>query len=417
MARASKRRLPNVALLVETTRSYGRNVLRGIGDYARVHGPWLFFLPTEVPITAVPPADEWDGDGIIAQPRQDQPFVEQLATCGKPVVSLSGPPGAGGLPAVRANQEAVAGLAIDHFRDRGFARLAYCGVPGERGWPPTGALFQRHAEELGLQCDVYRPSLERAARTLRITEMGKWLRSLKAPVGLLAANDLRAREVLDACRQAGVLVPDEVAVLGVNDDDLICEMANPPLSSVVHNARRIGYESAAMLHRLMSGKKVLADIVVDPLGVKARQSTDLLATEDVEVAKAMRFIRENACQGIRVEDVLDQVALSRRALEKRFRRAVGRPPHVEIRRVQLDQVKELLGTTEYKLEKIAQITGFSSAQYLAGLFHRTVHMTPGAWRQAARAGARAPREESRNGDALDEKTFTQNRSPSEVGLD
>jgi LacI family transcriptional regulator len=161
-------------------------------------------------------------------------------------------------------------------------------------------------------------------------------------------------------------------------------MANPPLSSVAHNARRIGYEAAAMLDRLMGGKKIAADIVVDPLGVHARQSTDLLAIEDPEVAGAMRFIREHACEGIRVQDVLEQVTLSRRALEKRFRLAVGRAPHVEIRRVQLERVKELLVTTDYKLERIAEITGFSTAQYLAGLFHRVMKMTPGSWRQAGR---------------------------------
>jgi LacI family transcriptional regulator len=172
----------------------------------------------------------------------------------------------------------------------------------------------------------------------------------------------------------------------VNDDEMICEMANPPLSSVIHNARRIGYEAAAMLHRLMAGKKVMADIVVDPLGVHARQSTDLLAIEDPEIAAAVRFIRENACASIRVDDVLEQVALSRRAMEKRFRAAVGRPPHMEIRRVQLERVKELLVTTDYKLEKIAELTGFSTAQYLAGLFHRVVKVTPGAWRAAGRAG-------------------------------
>jgi len=202
----------------------------------------------------------------------------------------------------------------------------------------------------------------------------------------LAGNDLRAREVLDACRLAALHVPEEIAVLGVNDDELICEMANPPLSSVIHNARRIGYEAASMLDRMMQGKKVMADLVVDPLGVKSRQSTDLLAIEDPEVAKAVRFIRENACQGIRVEDVLQQVALSRRALEKRFRAAVGRPPHMEIRRVQLERVKELLVGSAFKLEKIAEMTGFSSAQYLAGLFHRVVKVTPGAWRHAGRAG-------------------------------
>src|SRR5690606_40662129 len=132
--------------------------------------------------------------------------------------------------------------------------------------------------------------------------------------------------------------------------------ANPQLSSVDYNARRIGYEAAGMLDRLLNGRKVATDIIVDPLGVRSRQSTDLLAIEDTEVARAVRFIRENACQGIRVEDVLDQVALSRRSLEKRFRQAVGRPIHMEIRRVQLERVKELLASSDYKLERIAQIT-------------------------------------------------------------
>jgi LacI family transcriptional regulator len=391
MAKRSSRHIPRVALLIETTRSYGRNVMRGVGDYARIQGPWIFHLPTEGPATSMPAKDEWDGDGIIAQPRQDIPFLKQLASCGVPVVSLSGPPGTGGLPAVRANQEAVAELAMNHFRERGFTRFAYCGSPREKVWPPTGQLFQRLAQNAGYHCESYQPAYEDQARTLRLNLMAKWLRALPKPIGLLAAHDLRAREVLDACRLAGLHVPEEIAVLGVNDDELICEMANPPLSSVMHNARRIGYEAAAMLHRLMVGKKVIADIVVDPLGVKTRQSSDLLAIEDPEVAIAVRFIREHACEGIHVEDVLDQVALSRRALEKRFRTAVGRPPHMEIRRAQLERVKELLVGSDYKLEKIAEITGFSSAQYLAGLFRRMMSMPPGAWRPAGGAGGRPPR--------------------------
>jgi LacI family transcriptional regulator len=380
-----RRLLPNVALLVETTRSYGRNVLQGIGDYARIHGSWVFFLTTDVPLQDVPSKDEWDGDGIIAQPHQDQRFIRELSARGVPVVSLSGPPGAG-LPAVIANQSAVAELAMTHFRERGFVRFAYCGSPRERVWPPTGELFRKLAEAGGYSCDVYQAAYAPETRTLRLEQMAAWLKPLRKPIALLAGNDTRAREVLDACRLAGLHVPEEIAVLGVNDDELICEMANPPLSSVVHNARRIGYEAAAMLDRLMQGKKVVADLVIDPLGVKTRQSTDLLAIEDPEVAKAVRFIREHACEGIRVDDVLDQVALSRRTLEMRFRDAVGRPPHVEIRRVQLERVKELLVTSDFKLDRIAELTGFSTAQYLAGLFHRVVNMTPGAWRQAGRAG-------------------------------
>ena len=391
MGKRAKRRPPNVALLIETARSFPRNVVRGVGDYARIHGKWLFYLPAQMPVRSLPSKDEWDGDGIIAQTHRDDAFVKQLAESGVPVVSLTGPPGAGGLHSVRPNQDAVAELAMNHFRDRGFTRFAYCGVPADRIWPPTGEVFKRLAERGGNTCDLYLPAMDPGARTLRLAHLAEWLKSLGKPIALLAASDGRAREVLDACRLANIHVPEEIAVLGVNDDEMICEMSNPPLSSVIHNARRVGYEAAAMLDRLMAGKKVVADIVVDPLGVRCRQSTDLLAIEDPEISKAVRFIREHACEGIRVDDVLDQVALSRRALEKRFRTAVGRPPHVEIRRAQLERVKELLVGSDFKLEKIAEVTGFSSAQYLAGLFHRVMKMTPGAWRAAGRAGAATPR--------------------------
>ncbi len=391
MSARGRKRIPSVALLIETTRSYGRNVMRGIGEYARVYGPWLFYLPNDARIKALPERGDWTGDGIIAQPHQHMPFVNELAACGVPVVSLSGPPGAGGLPAVRVNMEAVAELALKHFSDRGYQRVAYCGIPSEHLWPPTGRFFAELAQRAGLSCDVYLPAFHPDALTLRLTHLADWLKSLKKPIGLLAANDLRAREVMDACRLVGLHVPEEVAVLGVNDDELICDMSMPAISSVIPNARRVGYEAAAMLDRMMQGKKIVADVVVDPLGVKSRQSTDLLAIEDPEVAKVVRFIREHATEGIRVEDVLDQVAMSRRSLEKRFRASVGRPVHVEIRRVQIERVKELLVTTDYKLERIAELTGFSTAQYLAGLFHRIVKMTPGAWRAAGRSGV-APTE-------------------------
>src|SRR5439155_24236222 len=209
--------------------SYGRNVRRGTGDYSRVHGPWIFHLPTEMPVTEVPPKDEWDGDGIIAQPRQDMVFVKQLAEGGIPVVSLSGPPGTGGLPAVRANQDAVAELAINHFRERGFTRFCYCGAPREKVWPPTGQIFKKLAESAGYACYQYLPAFEEEARTLRLNHLALWLKPLPKPLALLARDDLRAREVLDACQIAGLHVPEEIAVLGVNADELICELANPSL--------------------------------------------------------------------------------------------------------------------------------------------------------------------------------------------
>src|SRR5688500_16169926 len=300
MSKRTKRRLPNVALLIETSRSYGRNVLRGIADYARIHGPWIFHLSVDAPMRTIPPKGEWDGDGIIAQPHQDKKLLKQLTDSGLPCISLSGPPGFSGLPAVRVNQEAVPKLALGHFRQRGFIRFAYCGRPSERFGPRTGETFKLMAEEAGFTCDSFEPAYDDVAETPhRLAPMADWLRTLKKPTALLAGNDAKAREVLDACRLAGLHVPEDIAVLGVNDDELICELANPPLSSVIHNARRVGYEAAAMLNRLMQGQKVTGDVVVDPRGVHSRQSTDLLASEDPEIATLVRFIPHDAGSGLR----------------------------------------------------------------------------------------------------------------------
>lgn len=381
-------RFHNIALLVEPVRAYGRQILRGISDYAKVHGPWLFYLPGD-DFDQMPDPTEWDGDGIIAQPHQNEKFIEQLKARGVPVVSLSGPPNNGYCPTVLANQHGVVEQAIQHFRERGFTKFGYCGDADVNPWSRIGTLFMDKLAELGFECQQYDPAEEATERNQRLMHLARWLRSLPKPTALLAKSDSQAREVLDACRIECLQVPDEVAVLGVNNDDLICELANPPLSSVIHNARRIGYEAAALLDKMLNKQPIeTMDISVDPMGVKSRQSTDLLAIEDGEVAKAVRYIRENASHGIRVQDVLGQVAVSRRALEMRFRNIVGRPPHEEIRRVQLQRVKDLLVTTDYKLERVAEMCGFSTAQYLAGLFHRETGMTPGTYRRQGRPGGK-----------------------------
>ncbi|MDB5326066.1 MAG: transcriptional regulator [Phycisphaerales bacterium] len=381
-------RFHNIALLIEPVRAYGRQILRGVSDYAKVHGPWLFYLPSDE-FDAMPDPHEWEGDGIIAQPHQNSKFIDQLKASGVPVVSLSGPPGNGYCPTVLPNHHGVVEQAIQHFRERGFTKFGYCGDADVSPWSRIGALFIEKLAELGFDCHQYDPAAEEVERNQRLTHLARWLRSLPKPTALLAKSDSQAREVLDACRIECLQVPDEVAVLGVNNDDLICELANPPLSSVIHNARRIGYEAAAMLDKMLNKQPIeTMDISVDPMGVKSRQSTDLLAIEDIEVAKAVRYIRDNASHGIRVQDVLGQVAVSRRALEMRFRNVVGRPPHEEIRRVQLQRVKDLLVTTDYKLERVAELCGFSTAQYLAGLFHRETGMTPGTFRRQGRPGGK-----------------------------
>jgi LacI family transcriptional regulator len=216
-------------------------------------------------------------------------------------------------------------------------------------------------------------------------EIGQWLLALPRPVGVMACYDIRARHVLDACRRVGLAVPDQVAVIGVDNDEFLCDLSDPPLSSVAPDTRRTGYEAAALLDRLMSGRERRRGqaIFVEPLGVVARRSTDVLALGDADVSAAVRFIREHACDGIAVKDLLAEVPLSRRVLEDRFRKLLGRTPHDEIARVRFERVRQLLRETRLPLAEIARRSGFRNAEYLATAFRRQLGTSPNAYRKSA----------------------------------
>jgi LacI family transcriptional regulator len=178
-------------------------------------------------------------------------------------------------------------------------------------------------------------------------------------------------------------VPEQVAVIGVDNEELLCRLCDPPLSTVVPNARRVGYEAAQLLDRMMSGARAPRhEVLVPPVGTVARQSTDTLAIDDPEVAAALRYIRERAPDGIRVEDVLRHVPISRSLLERRFRRAVGRSPHAEIRHVQVRRAAQLLGETDLPLKRIAELAGFAHMEYLSYVFKRATGQTPRDYRRS-----------------------------------
>jgi LacI family transcriptional regulator len=239
--------------------------------------------------------------------------------------------------------------------------------------------------EAGHEARSFVPAATAADVAAQAADLRRWLRELPKPVGIMACYDIRGQQVLDACRSAGLAVPAEVAVIGVDNDELLCDLASPPLTSVVPNAHRTGYEAAGLLDRLMAGKRVAAaPTLIAPLGVAARQSTDVLAVDDREVARAVQFIREHACDGINVGDVLRVVPLSRRVLEMRFQRLLGRTPREEILQARLGRVKQLLGETDLPLYLIAERTGFEHVEYLSVVFRREAGTTPSAFRAAAR---------------------------------
>jgi LacI family transcriptional regulator len=377
------KRPPKVALLVETSNAYARGLLSGVEDYIRSHGPWSIFL-AEHGRGDLPPKwlRGWDGDGILARV-ENVHIAEVLAAATQPVVDLSSRRLLPGVPAVTTDNTAIAKLALQHFAERGYKQLAYCG-DDRFGWSQErGQWFTQLAAARKLPCRTYLPTGKDLSDSDAETEaIAAWLVSLPKPIGIFACYDARGQQVLDACRRAGLSVPEEIAVLGVDNDELLCALSPPPLSSVIPNPKRTGWTAAALLDKRMRGEAVPPDIVyIEPIGVAARQSSDTLAVDDPQIARALRFIREHACSGIGVGEVLQACPMGRRSLEHRMKAIINRSPHEEIFRVRMNVAKELLAGTKLKVSEVAERCGFANVEYLSGAFRRATQLSPTEYRK------------------------------------
>src|ERR1700722_6090101 len=334
-----------VALIYDATRAYDLKVVTGVAAYLQGGSGWSIYIE-ETPLKdqRLPDLRSWKGDGVIAN-FDDQRVAKAVIQSRLPAVAFGSGYGWYGpkthIPYFFTNNQAIARLAAEHFLDRGFSHFAYCGYPRTpiNGWSEERELaFRKQLRDRRFECHVYRArqtadgGREPAQQALRV-----WLESLPKALALMAATDNRGRQVLEACRSSGLRVPGEVAVIGVDNDELLCRLSTPLLTSIEQGARRIGYEAAGLLDRIMSGERPrYRRFVIDPLGVVTRRSTDIFAAQDPLVERAMAFVRDRASEGIKVPDVVKAVAVSRSWLELCFKVSVGRTLHGAIRHVQLD---------------------------------------------------------------------------------
>ncbi|MDE3068671.1 MAG: XylR family transcriptional regulator [Verrucomicrobiota bacterium] len=383
-----------VALLIDFSRGYGRRILLGVAKFAREHHEWSVQSEEWRWTDAIPHwIQNWNGDGIIAwvETARQAAVIQGLDM---PAVDVRGSAAGCALPLVDTENQAVANLAVEHFMQRGFRHYAFCGFAGANYSDTRSRWFQDRLARLGVTCAVYHPP--EAPRDLRSIELEKrgllhqahlarWLKSLPKPVGLMACNDIRGQQVVNACRRCGLLVPEEVAVIGVDNDEIFCELSDPPLTSVQVDTLRIGYEAAALLERMMAGEKPpVRPLLVPPPGIVTRRSTDVLATDDRQLAAGTRYLRQHLFESLTVNDVARAAGMSRRVFERRFAAQVGRPPKAEALRLRLERVKELLTDTDWPLAQIAEKTGFKYSQHLHELFARKTGITPGRFRIRAR---------------------------------
>ena len=384
-------RRPHVALIVETSTAYGRRVLHGITHYVRSHQPWSVFLEQRA-LTTKPPEwiEGWRGDGVISR-ATNAVLAEALVRSNVPVVDLTDRYDDKGFPLILSDDSAIGRLAAEHLLERGFRLLAFCGFERESWSHRRYVAFEATARLGGATCTLYETpwyGADTADWEDEQAHLITWLRSLPTPVGVMACNDVRGQHVIDACGRIGLAVPEEVAVIGVDNDDLLCELCDPPLSSVIANPERIGYLAAELLDAIIQGapRPVGSHRVqlVAPLGIATRQSTDIAAIDDPEIALAVKIIRENACKGMAIHDLLARVPLSRSVLERQLRRYLGLSPQMLIRQIQIKRIQQLLVETDLTLDQIGPLTGFKHHEHMCVVFKREVGLTPGALIRPAR---------------------------------
>jgi LacI family transcriptional regulator len=369
---------PVVALLVETSNAFSRELLHGVRDWMRAHGSWAIHL-SEQGRGNQPPSwlRSWRGNGIIAR-IENETIASAVRACGLPTVNVSASGLGPEFPAVISDSAAIAEQAATHLLERGLRHFGYCGDARFTWSQRHGDNFVTALRHRGHTCSVFPAATGDAADWRREqAKLARWLKSLPKPVGVMACYDIRGQQVLDVCRALGLRVPEDVAVIGQHNDELLCELCDPPLSSVIPNARRAGSEAAALLDRLMRGRAVTRKrIEVPPIGIATRQSTDLVAVEDERLARAMRFIREHAHEVIGVEEIARAAGMSRSLLERKFREAFGRSPWDQVMQLRLRQAEQLLSQTRLSIAEIAERTGFGTPEYFSAAFRKLTGISP-----------------------------------------
>jgi LacI family transcriptional regulator len=378
--------MKRILLIVETSRSYGRDIMAGISRFALEHGDWSIHFDDRGLLEE--PADwlrHWKGDGIIS--RTAIPSLQRILTQKRcPLVELHG--NAKTHPSeVRICDKTLGEMAANYFIERGFQYFGFysCSTPW---WVHSRCfVYEKTITRRGFSCNIYSGHSDKASMLHPVWEnrfekpLRQWLASLPKPIGIWVVTDHQAVRVLEGCRDLQLRVPEDVAILGTSNDNLICNLTSPPLSSIDVNGISIGYEAARLLQLKMDGFKPTGlPIHVLPLQVITRQSTDVIAIPEPDVAAALALIREQACKRINVSKIVEEIGISRRSLERYFAKYLNRSPHDEILRVRINQAKILLRATVLSITAIARKTGFTNRDYFISAFHHNTGITPQVYR-------------------------------------
>lgn len=390
-----------IALCIEQTSNHTRGIARGVSLYAQTHGPWVFSIIEKQAggELIAPPLNNYkgfDSDGIIAYTHETAVLAE-LLQFGVPVVNTTQTTASDlDVPYVSSDDQALGRLVANYFINRGFGKFAFF---GSASYSPCSFLrgvgFKEELEAKGFSASIFSglgdPPSKKIDWNRDREKVAQWIKSMDHPLALFADNDSCGRILADVCRELDIHVPEEVAIIGANNDELICEFSNPHLSSVALAKEQVGFEAAELVEQLILQKKTPAlPILVPPLGITTRRSSAIFAVDDPHVAKVLNYIYTYAGKAIGVEDILKEVPLCRRTLEVRFRNAIGRSPYEEIRRAHVERAKKLLAETHLPLDRIAEASGFSETKHFYLNFRKETGLSPTQYRKKFKSIATCP---------------------------
>lgn len=380
---------PRVAIFVDMLGGYGRAVLAGIASYVRTHKPWTISGNPERAVAPIRDLRHWDGDGIIAQ-AYTPGMAALLREITIPTVNVSQRLPRSEVPSVLCDDDAVGRMGAKYLVDRGFRNFGFAGFAGHRYSVQRAAGFVAELREAGFVCHAYESSPVEMARgrwRSELQRLGQWISGLPKPTAVMCCNDVRARHVAQVCLDNSLRVPEEIALLGADNDELICEMSNPPLSSVDLRVKTIGYAAAELLDAMMNGAaKPTTPTLIPPAGIVTRVSSDVLAIDDTDVAAALRFIRENAFRTITIDEVVAATGSGRRQLERRFARSLNRTIGAQVTLAHIERARQLLIDTDLNTTEVASRCGYRYLQQFNEMFRRHTGFTPARFRKRYRMG-------------------------------
>lgn len=375
----------NIALLLNTNKTFERKIIEGIGQYIQsTKINWTVHFEEDLQLANIKLKD-FCGDGIIASFDNEQ-MEEKLSQLHIPIVGLSGcaiqKNNNLALPYVATDNNAITELAYHHLKNKGLQNFAYYGFPNHDKFAfstEREATFLSLLEQDNYPRNIYK-SDHHSAQSQQNLSLHQWLNELPKPIGIICATDNRARNIIDACEQLNILVPEQVSVIGVDDDDISQNLSKIELSSVRHNCKEIGFKATKHLHNLILGKKVPAKTIISPLDITNRQSSNFVPIHDPYVMQALHFIQNNSHKGIKVDQVLYHLGVSRTTLEPKFVKERGHTMHTEIHYDKLNRACHHLVTTNLPLNKVAEIAGYPSVQYMYSIFKKEFNQTPKRYR-------------------------------------